>query len=168
MQTLCEHLFSAKVIYQSRAMNALINMVLITNDREITIHVYSKTADVNLYHVTKFSPYFPFTLYYFYTKRSSFIPVLTIWIFRDCFYLLIFYSEKFSTWVWRLPFAVNVNLNLSNLSWLFFAKRDFNFIGTALLGNARHQRKAETRICIYSRALAREARQRSTMDKKMK
>ena len=79
MQTLCEHLFSAKVIYQSRAMNALINMVLITNDRKITIHVYSKTADVNLYHVTKFSPYFPFlTLYYFYTKRSSFIPVLTI------------------------------------------------------------------------------------------
>ena len=78
MQTLCEHLFSAKVIYQSRAMNALINMVLITNDRKITIHVYSKTADVNLYHVTKFSPYFPFTLYYLYTKRSSFIPVLTI------------------------------------------------------------------------------------------
>ena len=32
MQTLCEHLFSTKVIYQSRAMNALINMVLITND----------------------------------------------------------------------------------------------------------------------------------------
>ena len=78
MQTLCEHLFSAKVIYQRRAMNALINMVLITNDRKITIHVYSKTADVNLYHATKFSPYFPFTLYYFYTKRSSFIPVLTI------------------------------------------------------------------------------------------
>ena len=158
MQTLCEHLFSAKVIYQSRA----------TNDREITFHVYSKTADVNLYHVTKFSPYFPFTLYCFYTKISSFMPVLTIGIVRDCFYLLIFYSEKFSTWVWRLPFAVNVNLNLSNLSWLFFAKRDYNFIGTALLGNARHLRKAETRICIYSRALAREARQRSTMDKKMK
>ena len=87
MQTLCEHLFSAKVIYQSRA----------TNDREITFHVYSKTADVNLYHVTKFSPYFPFTLYCFYTKISSFMPVLTIGIVRDCFYLLIFYSEKFST-----------------------------------------------------------------------
>ena len=124
MQTLCEHLFSANVIYQSRAMNALINMVLITNDREITIHVYSKTADVNLYHVTKFSPYFPFTLYYFYTKRSSFIPVLTIWIFRDCFYLLIFYSEKFLTWVWRLPFAVNVNLNLSNNSYFTSAARN--------------------------------------------
>ena len=41
------------------------------------------------------------------------MPVLTIGIVRDCFYLLIFYSEKFSTWVWRLPFAVNVNLNLS-------------------------------------------------------
>ena len=42
MQTLCEHLFSAKVVYQSRVMNALINMVLITNNREIKIHVYAK------------------------------------------------------------------------------------------------------------------------------
>ena len=73
-----------------------------------------QTADVNLCHVTEFSPYFPFTLYCFYTKISSFMPVLTIGIVRDCFYLLIFYSAKFSTWVWRLPFAVNVNLNLSN------------------------------------------------------
>ena len=29
------------------------------------------------------------------------------------FYLLIFYSEKFSTWVRCLPFAVNVNLHLA-------------------------------------------------------
>ena len=41
------------------------------------------------------------------------MPVFTLGIVRDCFYLLIFYFEKFSTWVWRLPFAVNVNLNLS-------------------------------------------------------
>ena len=27
--------------------------------------------------------------------------------------MLIFYSEKFLTWIWRLPFGVNVNLNLS-------------------------------------------------------
>ena len=63
---------------------------------------------MNLYHVTKFPPYFPFTLYCFYTKISGFMPVLTIGIVRDCFYLLIFYSEKFSTRVWFLPFAVNV------------------------------------------------------------
>ena len=69
-----------------------------------------QTVDVNLYRVSKFSPYFPFTLHCFYTKISSFMPVLTIGIVPDCFYLLIFYSEKF----WRLPFAVNVNLNLSN------------------------------------------------------
>ena len=69
---------------------------------------------MNLYHVTKFSPYFSFTLYCFYTKVRSFTPVLTIWIVGDCFYLLVFYSKKFSFWVWRLPFAVNVNLNLSN------------------------------------------------------
>ena len=42
-----------------------------------------------------------------------FTPVLTIGIARGCFYLLIFYSKDFSTWVWRLPFAVNVNINLS-------------------------------------------------------
>ena len=70
---------------------------------------------MNLYHVTKFSPYFPFTLHCFYIKISSFILVSTIGIVRDYFHLLIFYSEKFLTWVWRLPLAVNVNLNLSNL-----------------------------------------------------
>ena len=42
--------------------------------------------------------------------------VLSIGIVLDCFYLLIFYSEKFSTHVCRLPYAANVNLNLSNAS----------------------------------------------------
>ena len=39
--------------------------------------------------------------------------VLSTRIVLGCFYLLIFYSEKFSTDVCRLPYAVNVNLNLS-------------------------------------------------------
>ena len=39
--------------------------------------------------------------------------VLSTRIVLDFFYLLIFYSEKFSTDVCRLPYAVNVNLNLS-------------------------------------------------------
>ena len=30
----------------------------------------------------------------------------SIRIVLSCFYLLIFYFEKFSTWIWRLPFAV--------------------------------------------------------------
>ena len=68
---------------------------------------------MNLYHVTKFSPYFSFTVYCFYTKISSFTPALSIRIALDCFYRLIFYCEKFSTDVCRLPYAVNVNLNLS-------------------------------------------------------
>ena len=46
-------------------------------------------------------------------KISSFLLVLTTGTIGDCFYLLIFYSEKFSTWDWRLLFAVNTNLNLS-------------------------------------------------------
>ena len=44
--------------------------------------------------------------------------VLSTRIVLDCFYLLIFYSEKFSTDVRRLPYAVNVNLNLSNVFWI--------------------------------------------------
>ena len=40
--------------------------------------------------------------------------VLSTRIVLDFFYLLIFYSEKFSTDVCRLPYAVNVNLNLLN------------------------------------------------------
>ena len=38
------------------------------------------------------------------------MPVLSKRIVLDCFYLLIFYFEKFSTDVCRLPCAVNVNL----------------------------------------------------------
>ena len=39
--------------------------------------------------------------------------VLSKRIVLGCFYLLIFYFDKFSTDVCRLPYAVNVNLNLS-------------------------------------------------------
>ena len=34
-------------------------------------------------------------------------------IVLSCFYPLIFYFEKFSAWIWPLPFAVNTTLNLS-------------------------------------------------------
>ena len=68
---------------------------------------------MNLYHVTKFSPYSSLTVYCFYTKISEFMLVLSTRIVLDCFYLLILYSEKFSTDVCRLSYAVNVNLNLS-------------------------------------------------------
>ena len=64
---------------------------------------FTFTANVNLYHVTKFSPYFSFTVYCFYTKISSFMPVFSTRIVLDCFYLLIFYFEKFSTEVCRMP-----------------------------------------------------------------
>ena len=32
----------------------------------------------------------------------------------ELFYLLIFYFEKFSTWIWRFPFAVYAKLKLTN------------------------------------------------------
>ena len=59
------------------------------------------------------------------------MPVLSTRIVLDCFYLLIFYSEKFSTDDCRLPYAVNVNLNLSNenttLTWPTMSRIMFNF-----------------------------------------
>ena len=71
---------------------------------------------MNLYHVTKFIPYFSFTVYCFYTKIGRFMPVLSKKIVLDCFYLLIFYFEnsQLPFAVCRLPCAVSVNLNLSN------------------------------------------------------
>ena len=82
---------------------------------EIKNHVYGKRQR-NLYHVTKFSVFLSFTFHYFYTKISWFTGVLSVRFVLGCFYLLIFYFEKFSTWIWRLPFAVKVTLNLSIIS----------------------------------------------------
>ena len=55
--------------------------------------------------------------------------VLSTRIVLDCFYLLIFYSEKFSTDVCRLPYAVNVNLNLSNVTKKSIKKQNNNYYG---------------------------------------
>ena len=68
---------------------------------------------MTLYQVTKLSPYFSFTVCYVYTKISNFLPVLSIRIVLDCFYLLISILTKISTDVCRMPYAVNVNLSHS-------------------------------------------------------
>ena len=46
---------------------------------------------------------------------------LSIRIVLSSFFLLIFYFEKFSTWIWRLPSAVSWSLN----SILFFIPHNF-------------------------------------------
>ena len=61
-------------------------------------------------------------LSFLFTCRSLFIisrpkfsvsrSFLCIRIVLSCFYLLIFSFEKFSTWIWRLPFTVYVKLKL--------------------------------------------------------
>ena len=57
-------------------------------------------------------PLLSLTVYYFYSKVSSFAPAFYITIVLDSFYLLVFFCfEKFSTWIWRFPFA-----NLSNIA----------------------------------------------------
>ena len=54
-----------------------------------------------------------FMVHYFYPQISSFTLGFFITMVVDCFYLVIYYFEKFSTRVWRLPFAINITLNLS-------------------------------------------------------
>ena len=41
---------------------------------------------------------------------------LSVRIVLSCLYMPIFYFDKFSTWNWRLLFAVNVTVNLSNVT----------------------------------------------------
>ena len=50
---------------------------------------------------------------FFYKKIRSLALFSSLRIVFDCVYLLIFYFEKFSTWVYVLLFAVNFTLNLS-------------------------------------------------------
>ena len=90
---------------------------------EIKNHVYGKRQR-NLYHVSKFYVFLSFTFHYFCTKVSRFWRVLSIRFVLGCFYLLSFYFEKFSTSIWRLPFAVKVTLNLSIISSIL--RRDFS------------------------------------------
>ena len=67
---------------------------------------------MNLYRVTKFSIYLSFTVHYNYTKIGRFTPILSIRIVLRCFYLLISHFENVSTWISRLPFALNAMLDL--------------------------------------------------------
>ena len=74
------------------------------------------TANMNLYHVTKFPLNLSFTVHYNYSKISRFRPGLCIRAVLNCFYLLISHVENFSTPVPRLLFAIKVMLNLSFVS----------------------------------------------------
>ena len=74
------------------------------------------TANMNLYHVTKFPLYLSFTVHYNYSKISRFMPVLCIRAVLNCFCLLISHVENFSTPVPCLLFAIKVMLNLSFVS----------------------------------------------------
>ena len=61
--------------------------------REIKI---AFAANMNLYHVTKFSIYLSFTVHYNHTKSGRFTPFPSITIVLSCFYLLISHFENFS------------------------------------------------------------------------
>ena len=85
-----------------------------------------QTANVNLYHLIKFSLYLSFTVHYLYKKVSCFMPVLSITIVLNSFYMLIFCFEKFSSRIWRLLFAVSMTLNLSNNNKIYHLAKSKN------------------------------------------
>ena len=79
------------------------------------------TGNVNLFHVAKFFIYLSFTVHYSYAKIGRFTPILSVRIVSSYFYLHITHVKNFSTWISRLPFAVNAMLNFSNdlvMGWL--------------------------------------------------
>ena len=80
----------------------------------LSLLLLRQTANVNLYDVTLFSIYLSFTVHYNNTKISRFTLILSIRIILSGFYLHITHFENFSTWISRLPFAVNAMHNFSN------------------------------------------------------
>ena len=57
-----------------------------------------QTAEVNLYHVTKFSfILLVINVHYNYTKIGKFTPILSIRIVLSCFYSLLSHFENVST-----------------------------------------------------------------------
>ena len=66
-------------------------------------------ANVNLYHVPKFS------LYLSAPKLVALRKFYSIIIVLDCFYLFIFCFEKFWTWIWRLE--MTKNLSIVSVNW---------------------------------------------------
>ena len=75
---------------------------------EVNYHVYVKCQT----RICTTWPSFPFTCRLLFIISSHRLVVLrnflSIRIVLSCFYLLIFYFEKFSTGIWRLPFALYV------------------------------------------------------------
>ena len=105
---------------------------------------------MNLYHVTKFSLFLTFIVHYFYKKVNYFTPVLSIRIvLSSCFYPLFYFNFKvFSTWIWRLPFAVNVTLKLSIVKLL--TRIEYVFPGKKLKNWSSAPFRMEWKRCTHS------------------
>ena len=84
------------------------------HNREIYNHVYDKRRTLIC-----FSLYFSFSVRYFYANITSFTQFLSTKIVPSCFHLLISYFDKFPTWIWLKPFALNLILNISYVTVYF-------------------------------------------------
>ena len=102
-----------------QARNFTTNVLKILDLKSSSEQIFSENCrwvPLSLFYATKFSLFLLFAVHNFYSKLRSFTPVFSIrlTIVLSCFYLLkIFSFEKFSAWIWPLPFAVNTTLNLS-------------------------------------------------------
>ena len=86
-----------------------------SHNRKVMHHVYVKRQT----RICTTWPSFPFNyrlLFIISTRKlAASCNFLSKRIVLSCFYLLIFYFEKFSTWIWRLTFAIYVKLKFPNI-----------------------------------------------------
>ena len=92
-----------------RTRGHFLSDVFVAVTRKIKHHVYGKreyvlrdqvwTSD----QVLTVTIYLSFTVHYNYTIIGKFTSILSIRIVLNCFYLLIYHFEHFSTWISRLP-----------------------------------------------------------------
>ena len=74
-------------------------------------------ANENFYYVTKFPLHLSFLLFIISTHKLVVLRNFSSTeIVLSSFHLFILYFAKFSTWIWRLPFAVYVKLKNSKYS----------------------------------------------------
>ena len=108
-------LYHAMTVSNLKCSVALVLQRRFAPNREVKHHVYVQRL-VRIYTTL---PSFPFTCRLLFITSTRKLVVsrnfLSIRIVVSCFYVLIFYFEKFSAWIWRLSFAVYAKLKLSNI-----------------------------------------------------
>ena len=102
-------LYNCSLLSTIRYIVVTSKLLAMNSNREVKHHVYVKRRT----QICSTWPSFPVTCCLRFIISTHKLVVsrnfLSIRIVLNCFYLLIFYFEKFSTWTWRLPYTWRLN-----------------------------------------------------------